>query len=254
MRPVFSRRTYTVLIALMLATTGCATRKKEAIWTPLPPVSWSDIAPSQVVPAANGHRLQLTEPTRGLFPASMAVTRLAVDQGDGQRQPTLFTDPRNEFLQWNKSFDDKLALSEVFPIGARDLGGHDAQPQHILAAFRALDARIGLIYAVNDISQLESEVLGVLYDVNTGQPLASVHARETSVTPPEDETPYQRVNLWKWDARALARTQFEKSLRACVLELISRDEPAMIETPEGWKHVAPTRAVDWPPRTPPTHP
>lgn len=231
---------------------GCASRRgaQQQMWTPQPRAEWCDLSPQPVEPATNGHRILLHQPTKGLFPASMAVTRLAVREssdGEAPREPVLLTDPRNEYLQWNRALDDKMAVSEVFPIFPRDLAGNSATPDQILRAFRALHARIGLVFAVNELSESEAEMLGVLFDVRAGQPIASIHARARTIS--EEEAPEdERQNIWKTDARALVRADFEKSLRDAVRTLISTDQPPEMEPTEGWKPILPMRPVDWPPQ------
>lgn len=240
------------LCALQCATAGCAsgTGKQHQPWTPPPRAEWRDLSTQSVEPAMNGHHILLKQPTKGLFPASMAVTRLAVcgsQNGEETRGPVLLADPRNEYLQWNRALDDKMAVSEVFPIFPRDLAGNPATPDQILRAFRALHARIGLVFAVNEFSESEAEMLGVLFDVRAGQPIATIHARAQSI--PEKEAPEaERQNIWKTDAQALVRADFEKSLRDAVRTLISTDQPPEKETTEGWQPIWPTLPVDWPPR------
>lgn len=232
---------------------GCASKKKtEEIWVPSPRVHWEDLSQRSIDAPTNQNRILTAEATKGMFPASMAVTRLSIHEvAEMQsREPVLVTDPRNEFLQWNSSLDDKMAVSEVFPIFPRDLGGNPANPDQILAAFRALDARLGLIYAVNELSPTETEAFGVLYDVKAAAPIAAIHAKAESILIPETEKEPTKFDLWKTDSRALARAKFEDSLRQCVRDLISRDQPTELESAEGWKRLSPTRPVEWPPNSP----
>ena len=219
------------------------------MWTPQPQVRWSDIETQPVEQVRDGYSILETEVTQGLFPASIAVTRVAVRSDDGpayQRQRQLLRDPRNEFLRWNAAFDDQMAVGEVFPIDQRDLGGADGAPEQILAAFHALHARIGFVYAVNELSESETEMIGVLYDVNAAEPIASLRARAVSVLPlEEDEEP---ADLWETDSRALVRAKFERYVYDCIRELISRDEPPAVERSTGWIPAGPVRPVEWPPR------
>lgn len=190
----------------------------------------------------------------GLFPANMSVTRVSLESDEEQEfstQPRLYADPRNEFLQWNTAFDDQMAVSEVFPIDQRDLGGGEADPNQILAAFRALHARIGLVYAVNELSETESEMFGILYDNDAAEPIAAIHAQAVSVEPPKDENEKgEPTDLWETDSRALVRAKFARQVHACVRELIQKDQPAVVETPTGWTPAGPIRPVEWPPRHP----
>ena len=239
-------------IAAPASSAGCHAPRHEAPWTAKPHVEWSDITPRPVAGLNNEYRILTTQPTMGLFPANMAVTRVSLEREEGHGttpQPKLYADPRNEFLQWNTTFDDQMAVSEVFPIDQRDLGGGEADPIQILAAFRALHARIGMIYAVNELSETESEMFGALFDNASTEPVAVIHAQEVSVEPPKDEANKEEPkSLWETDSRALVRAKFAKLTHACVRELIRKDQPAVIEAPTGWTPAGPVRPVEWPPR------
>jgi hypothetical protein len=241
-------------IAALASSAGCNAPKHEAQWTPKPPVQWSDITTRPVAGLSNEYRILTTQPTMGLFPANMAVTRVSLEADEKQGvtpQPKLYADPRNEFLQWNTTFDDQMAVSEAFPIDQRDLGGGEADPVQILAAFRALHARIGMIYAVNELSETESEMFGALFDNASAEPVAVIHAQAVSVEPPKDEEKKgEPKDLWETDSRALVRAKFAKLTHACVRELIRKDQPAVIEAPTGWTPAGPVRPVEWPPRHP----
>jgi hypothetical protein len=272
-----------VVSALLLASlTGCASSRKQVeVWEPKPIVAWYDIAPVEVQALVDHYRIVVTRPTKGLFPANIGVTRvglLPLDSELRQVVPVIRKDPRNEFLRWNASFDDQMAISEVFPIDQFDLGGGIAEPEQIVAAFNALDARLGLVYAVNELNADETEIIGVIYDVPAFRPIAYLHTSAKSIVPvdpkskggakvvtptiPVDQTEADEhaqvkvresaskepPNLWETDSKALARRKFEQMLYACMFELIQFDEPEVVDVPDGWKPVAPARPAAWPPR------
>ena len=239
-------------VTALVSSAGCHAPKHEAPWTPKSRVEWSDITTRPVAGLNNEYRILTTQPTMGLFPANMAVTRVSLETEEERGttpRPKLYADPRNEFLQWNTTFDDQMAVSEVFPIDQRDLGGGEADPIQILAAFRALHARIGMIYAVNELSETESEMFGALFDNASTEPIAVIHAEAVSVEPPKDDANKEEPkSLWETDSRALVRAKFAKLTHACVRELIRKDQPAVIEAPTGWTPAGPVRPVEWPPR------
>ncbi len=244
---------YWVIASAVVSLCGCHAPKQEApLWTAKPRVEWSHLASQPVAEVRNEYRILGGGPTQGLFPANLAVTRVSLEtvKEDGDTlQPLLFADPRNEFLQWNSALDDQMAVSEVFPIAQRDLGGREADPAQILAAFRGLHARLGLLYAVNEMSPDETEMFGTLYDTATAEPIAAIHAQAVSVQPPTDEDEKQKaVNLWETDSRALVRAKFARLVHTCVRELIRNDAAPVIETPTGWTPAGPIRPVEWPPR------
>jgi len=238
------------LVALPLA--GACAPKSERAWVSKPRVDWKHIANRPIAPLNNEYRLEVPQPTSGLFPGNMAVTRVSLEPSEEQPEtvaPRLFADPRNEFLQWNSVLDDQMAVSEVFPIDQRDLGGGEAEPEQILAAFRALHAKLGLIYAVNELSEDESAMFGVLYDTSADRAIATFHAQATSIEVPEDEKkkgdPY---NLWQTDSRALVRVEFADLVHSCIRELTMNDQPAQLESTQGWTPAGPIRPVEWPPK------
>ncbi len=242
-------------VLTVASVTGCSSKEPEVeVWVQPPQVHWADLLPPAVAPTYSGYRILDPSPTQGLFPASVGVTRVAIrqenDTTDGvtNRFRQILRDPRNEFLRWNSAFDDQMAISEVFPVDQRDLGGAEADPPLVIAALDALHARLGFIYAVNELAEDETEMFGALLDVQAGKPLAVVHAHAVSIPPPEDDGKGEPVDLWKSDSRALVRAEFESHVYQCVRELIARDEPAGVESPDGWTPLGPIRPVEWPPR------
>jgi hypothetical protein len=219
------------------------------VWVPSARVQWADISTETFPPVSNSYKILSTEPTRGLFPASIGVSRVAAIQPDREGMPwylQLIRDPRNEFLMWNSTFDDQMAISEVFPIAQRDLGGANVDARQIIAANRALGADIAMVYAVNMLSEQETEMFGTLYDAGAATPIAAFHAQAVSVMPPDDEE--AESDQWVTDSKALARAKFEGLVYACVRDLIARDQPPVVEAPTGWTPAGPIMPVEWPPR------
>ena len=241
---------FTVL-GLVAPLCGCAEKQVE-VWTPQPKIHWEDIASQPTPRLHNEYRILVPQPTQGLFPAAIAVTRVALrddtDADASSPKRYLLRDPRNEFLQWNSAFDDQMAVREVFPLAQRNLAGGDAEPELILAAKRALSARISLVYAVNELSETESEMIGVLYDAGSAQLVAAFQAQAASAPPPEEERDEEPADLWESDSKALVREKFERLVYSCIRDLILHDEPAPIEVPRGWTPVGPIQPVEWPPR------
>lgn len=237
---------------LVLGITGCASKKEEVTWVPKPHVPWEDVVVERGSEPRQGFELHTGGPTTGLFPARISVVRLARSEDcmkSEVQDAELFRDPRNEFLQWNTAFDDQMAISEVFPIARRDLGGGPALPPQILSAMHALGGSIGLIYAVNEIEQNETEMFGALYDTRSMTQLASMRAVAESVVFEEDEEPEEK-NLFATDSKALVRNEFERLVYLAMRELILNDQPAEVESPEGWIPDRPMVPAIWPPQLP----
>jgi len=249
-----------LLIGCVVSGCSSSSRKKQEAWVPKPIVTWPDVAPNEVQALDNLYRIVVPRPTKGLFPASLAVTRVGLVEWEQDDRTThlvsmVYKDPRNEFLQWNASFDDQMAISEVFPVDQFDMGGGVAEPVQVVAAFNALDAGLGLIYAMNELSPGHTEMIGALYDVPNARPIAYIHAAADSATPSgrggsSAAKSDDAVDPWRTDSKALVRQKFEEMLYACMFELIQSDEPEVVDVPEGWKPVTPARPVAWPPRQP----
>ena len=237
-------------VLCVLMAPGCATKREEA-WTPKPQVPWEQIATEPFETPTNGYRILVPQPTTGLFPADISVGRVALGDADRTDLPTgphLVRDPRNEFLQWNDAFNDTMAVSAVFPISQRNLDGAEASPELVIAVMRALGARLGLVYAVNEKSETETEMIGALYETDGYRPIALFHARAVSVKPAKKRRYGDPEDPWETDSKALVRHEFETIVRSCVRELIANDQPAEVETPEGWVPAGPILPVVWPPR------
>ena len=236
---------------LLASNAGCAARQKTKPWTPQPRVFWEDLAVERFPAPLEGYVI-LAAPTEGLFPADVAVARVTIENEQTNawttRCPKLAPEPRNEYLQWNAAFDNLMAVSEVFPVAQRDLGGTEAHPLQVLAAYRALGARMGLIYAMNELRENEVEMFGAWYDMRTTAPIAVCYARAVTTPPPEEASDRDRTDLWKTDAKALVRADFERVLHACMRELIRSDRSAPLEDTAGWKPIRPVRPAEWPPR------
>lgn len=229
---------------------GCAQTKDVEVWAPPTNVRWTDIAMTEERPPVNGYVRLGDSSSVGRFPSSVAVTRLSIQGSDtesGIRRPYIAPKPKNEFLMWNSAFDEQMAVSEVFPIAQRDLGGGKAVPRQIVAAFRALHAKLGLVYATNYLTETETEMIGVLYETDTVTPLAIFHARASSI-PVAKEKRKEPVNLWKHDSRALVRSKFETLVCTCMRELVLADTPEKVDVPAGWVPAMPSYPVEWPPR------
>lgn len=237
------------IIAVALINVSCCCPSDEIEVTAKAPLDWYFVSTEPVDPLYNMYQLQVVPPTRGLFPASIGVTRVeseVIDESVDLKRPLIFANPRNEYLKWNSAFDDLMAVSEVFPVTQFDMGGENAYIENVLAAFRGLGAKLGLIYAVNEFDDLETEIIGSLYDTESSQPIAHYHAHAVSEFPQEQEKGEQ-VDLWKTDSTALARTRFESLVYASVLELIEHDQRTEPNAPPGYKPVGPAKQVKWPP-------
>jgi hypothetical protein len=238
-----------VAVVAMFLGAGCASSHKEQPWTAPPRVEWTDLHAAPIEPQAHGYVSLDAGASTGRFPSAIAVSRVAVrhsPETPSPRETYLPGKPKNEFLMWNSALDDQMAVSEVFPIAQRDLGGGSAVPAQIASAGAALGARLALIYAVNELSPTQTEIIGVLYETGTLTGIAAFHAQAESLPPLEDDS--SPTDAWRLDSQARVRDEFEQIVHRCLRDLIASDRPVRVDVPEGWTPAGPTEPVIWPPR------
>ena len=242
-----------VMIAVLTA--GCAEQNQdEPVRILQPPMHWSDLVTTTaaaVTQADNGYINLVPQGTQGVFPASVAIARLVVDpqSSPGQREIIMNMKPANDFLSWNRLFDNLPYISEVFPLNPRDLAEQPARPQRILEAARELTADLCLIYGISDLSATETEIRGVLYWTKTDQPLATIHARAWALDPEVVPRPPElaKGDQRHCDPRVLTVKRFEDLALKAVLDLHGHDHSLPPQTPEGWIPDQPLEPRIWPP-------
>ncbi|UCG17010.1 MAG: hypothetical protein JSV19_03035 [Phycisphaerales bacterium] len=253
-----------VLIAIALAvSTGCEKRKGPEFTATDPAVPWRDLIDEGAPLPDDDFILYTSEATKGLFPVSLAVARIAAIQPDEPAPPepdeyelALNMEPLHKFLQWNSAFDDMRSVSEVFPLSRIAMNGQRVSMSSVVDATQAMTGRLCLLYAAADIGPTESEISGVLYRVSDGQPLAAIHARGIYVEPEEDdkeaaeaEEPENELEalLSPCTPRLVAEQRFRSLTRDCILKLLANDEPVEPAPEEGWVPQGPLAPQIWPP-------
>ena len=84
-----------------------------------------------------------------------------------------------------------------------------------------------------------------MFDTAIAEPIATFHVfAESPLMGEEDDG----ADLLDTHATALARSNFERVVRACVHELIRRDLPVDVEPPRGWTPAGSMAPAVWPPR------
>lgn len=253
----------TLMIVVGLAVTGCS-QTDEPVFEPTSPVvRWADLISTEVTLPENGFTLLVAQPTKGLFPGSLGVARLAAvtpeDSESGEAPASriiLDEEPAHDFLRWNSAFDDVRPIREVFPISWIALNGRDVTAANVVEACRAMTGRLCLLYCQTDVTISESEARGVMYDAATGQPLATIHACGVYVAPESDESAPEEMDDSSREgppltARLVAEDRFESLVRACMLKLAANDQPRPPAPQEGWVPEGPLAPPIWPPTASP---
>lgn len=241
-----------MVLAAGVVMSGCARKERPHFEPTHPVVGWAELSGGHDVAVAEGFRLLVAEPTKGVFPTSIAVARLAATaEVNGAEVLALDTRPEVDFLAWNSCFDDLRPVSEVFPVNARAMNGEAIAVPTLLDNAAALRAGMILAYSEERQTPQRYELRGVLYEVATRRALASLHAIgfvQAPVAPDEEyagDDPadhFERV-----DPRELARKEFRQYARECLLALMAKDEAAEPVAPEGWIPDRPIEPLLWPP-------
>jgi hypothetical protein len=250
------------VVACLLAA-GCSQTDEPAFEPTSPVVRWADLVSSEVALPEDGFTLLVTQPTKGLFPASLGVARLAAVTPESAESGEPLTsriilaeEPAHDFLRWNSAFDDVRPVREVFPISWIALNGREVTAANVVDACRAMTGRMCLVYCQTDVSVSESEARGVMYEAVTGRPLATIHARGVYVAPESDEAAPEDGDDASRDGppltpRLVSEDRFEALVRACMLQLAANDQPQPPAPEEGWVPEGPLAPPVWPPSASP---
>jgi len=231
---------------------GCD-KKDEYTFVPTHPVvTWDELSRSGAAEVEDGYRVLVNAPTQGVFPASVAVARLAARRTNGAgRSLALDTKPEVDFLAWNSCFDDFRFVSEVFPVNTMAMNGQAISVATVLSNARAMRAGLLMTYAEEQLVPERYEIRGVLYQVGTQAPLAALHAVafiQQPVEPDEHHRSRESIeHVEQNDPRITARRTFERYARECLLALAANDQPAERVAPEGWIPDRPMEPILWPP-------
>jgi hypothetical protein len=219
---------------------------------PKPPVTYEPhLSLNALVPGLpapeNAFHVLVERRTQDRFPCTLAVAKFAYDPaatGDGEPPaPLRFVDmtPADE-AYWAE------ALRGFAPVrDLRFLSGRSIVPTgggaigDLLAAARRVDAALLLIHAVNRYGPNSAQSFGVLYDVQTQQPLATLG---TSACFPNEDGREQALDkkhkdLRDLDARYQASRALERLALGCLRGEVERDSPPTTPQPHRWTPLYP---------------
>jgi hypothetical protein len=235
------------LIAVSVA--GCAQNRRDAYAQPTEPAGWSDLSPSASVTSDEGYRLLVPQDTEGVFPASIAIARIAQDPYNGG-QLVMAMKPEVDFLAWNSVFDDYRGVSEVFPLNDKDLDGGEVSAENLMTASKALEAGLLLLYTESQTQFDRCSLSGVLYDVRSRQALAAIHANSLISDPVSPNDRVARTastgNCEERDPRLVAVGAFESHVRDCLRRLMTKDKSKNVGPIEGWIPTYTVEPLIWP--------
>ncbi|MFH1746364.1 MAG: hypothetical protein ABIG44_04895 [Planctomycetota bacterium] len=179
----------------------------------------------------NQYCLLVGQQTTGRFPCTLAIAQYAPTAGVAEALSVMDMKPADE-ATWSETFRGSIAVRDLRFISPRSLKATGEDRAGAIRAARLAGARLLLVHAVNRYGPNSAQVLGVLYETDTGQPLATLHTSANYVNEEgvevavDDESGDQRAR----DARYQAVKAFEHQAFACLADQVQRDTaPGTIE-------------------------
>jgi hypothetical protein len=225
-----------VPLTLLLLLAGCAT-KTSPVPAFQPPINMQDLAPGLDAPE-NTYALLSDAASTGRFACQLAVAKLVPHENGDYDYALAFEALRpNEQAYWAEQFRGVSSIQGLIfltPFATRPDGHHI---ENLCATARRLQASLLLVYTPNGLGPNSAQVLGVIYDALTCEPLGTLHASshfvddEGTEIPLGDELGDQR----DIDARYQAQRAFERHALACIRDLIHADQPPPTTQPHEWQ-------------------
>lgn len=222
------------LTVTLLLWTGCARGPREVAYQP--PLEMDDLIAGLPTPD-NTFTLLSDAQTTGRFSCSLAIARLAPRDDETDSRLAYRATRPNEEAYWTEQMRGVSAIREVFFISPFSTRLKGQQIEGLCDAAVRLEAPLLLVYAANGLGPNSAEVLGVLYETQTRQTLATLHAaarilnEDGEEVSPDGKKGDQRDE----DARFQAQRRFEAQALACMRELIELDTPPPSTQPHEWR-------------------
>jgi hypothetical protein len=218
-------------LSLILTMPGCASEAPRVYERQ---IHMRELA-ADVAPVENAFRLDVVEPTRGRFACSLAIAKLVPTDEAGSVNLVPMTPAEEAY--WVNAVCGLVEVRDLQFLSPLSVVPDKPDTETLRAAAAAREATLMLLYAPNRYGPNSAQVLGVLYDVASGRPLAALHAsanfldeegQEVSVDP---ETGDHRDR----DAYYQASRAYEQHLIECLGQLIRSDSAAPTTQPHRWE-------------------
>jgi hypothetical protein len=217
-------------LGVALAVSGCAT-------TP-PPIyerrmQIRDIA-ADVGPVEDAHQLLSPEETVGRFSCSLAIAKLVAADQAGTVNLVELTPAEEAY--WIEAVRGVMELRDLQFLTSISVRPEEPRTDTLCAAADALETSLLLLYAPNRHGPNSAQVLGVLYDVKTRKPIASLQASATflnekgeEIAPDDERGDHREIDAYFQASRA-----YEHHLLECLSELIRDDSSLPGTQPHQW--------------------
>jgi hypothetical protein len=220
------------LFATLLAI-GCA--DSEPVIEYEPPIKLDDLAPG-LPRSENDYVLLTDEHTVARFAATLAIAKFVPHDGDNGLQMKLAAPPQAEQALWTETLRGLAKIRDVIFISPLTVKPRDHDMESLCETARAMRARLLLVYARNGLGPNSAQVMGVIYDAATCEPLGTMHASacfvnndgvEVSIV--EADGDHRDV-----DARFQSQQTFERLALQCLRDLMDLDELSPTKQPHDW--------------------
>jgi hypothetical protein len=222
---------WVLVLAAMLV--GCHERPQI---TYAPPLNMSELAAGLPTPD-NDFALLVDQPTSGRFGCPLAIAKLAAGSGAESSGPLVLTELHsNEQAYWTEQMRGVVAIQKLIFLRPRSIRPEEQSLATLCDTAGRLGAPLLLLYAPRQLGPNAAHVLGVLYEAQSRQPLATVRStahlldEKGEEVSPNDERGDHRAQ----DAGYQAQRKFESYTLACLRELIHRDTRPATTQPHKW--------------------
>lgn len=222
------------LVAATLIVGGCQRSHDDVTYEP--PISMRDLAGRLPVPN-NGYQLLSERQTEGRFACPVAVAKFSSDERNNGN-PLHFVEMKpNEEAYWAQEFRGVRHVSYVYFLRPKTTRPEGYRLEALCAAARRLEIPLLLVYAPNGLGPNSAQVFGVLYDTETGDTLATLHASSCILNEDgEEKSPNdERGDRRHVDARFQAQREFERYAMDALRQLIFQDQPPATTQPHEWR-------------------
>lgn len=224
-------RSLTLVLAVLL--TSCHERQRVTYG---PPLHMDELVAGLPAPE-NDFTLLVDQQTEGRFGCPLAVAKLTPDANASDDPLVLASLCSNEQAYWTEQMRGVLAIRKLVFLRPRSTRPEGHSVDTLCATTLRLGAPLLLAYAPRQLGPNSAQVLGVLYDAGSQQPLATVQASSRLLDDDGDEVSpnHKHGDHRNQDAAYQAQRKFEEHTLACLRELIHRDSPPATTQPHKWQ-------------------
>jgi hypothetical protein len=232
----------------LLALTGCATTEKPVAYDP--PLVVEDFAANYDFPE-EGFRL-LADASTGRFATALAISRYSTRQdpfGCDVMVHECGLSPREQ-AYWVSTFRGAQKVRSLVFLSPTTLQVAAPGKSARCITADALGAKLLLEYVPTRLGPNSAEIMGVIYDAKTAEPVATLRASRVIVgtagyeVPPGELADEQDADdVRPYDAYYQASRAFEQSAYDAVAQLIQLDEPLPQKERHRWGVRMPSAAT-----------